>query len=257
MTMIAELLPAGSVFFVILISMLAGLVKGVVGFAMPMILISGLGSVVAPEVALAGLILPTLLTNGWQALRQGRRAAWDSVSKFRVFLISGLVLLLASAQLVRVLPQGVMLLMIGGPILLYAGSALAGWPLRLPRNAGRRWEAAIGAVAGFFGGISGVWGPPTVAMLTARETDKGEQMRVQGVIYGLGALALLGAHVASGVLRAETLPFSIFLCFPAFAGMAVGLWIQDRVDQRSFRLLTLLVLLLAACNLVRRGILAL
>lgn len=33
-------------------------------------------------------------------------------------------------------------------------------------------------------------------------------MRVQGVIYGLGALALFGAHVGSGVTRAETLPFS-------------------------------------------------
>ena len=252
--MIAELVPSGSVIFLILISMLAGLVKGVVGFAMPMILISGLGSVVAPEVALAGLILPTLLTNGWQALRQGRRAAWDSVSKFRIFLISGLVLLLASAQLVRVLPQGVMFLMIGGPILLYAASGLAGWPLRLPRNAGRRWEAAIGAVAGFFGGISGVWGPPTVAMLTARETAKTEQMRVQGVIYGLGAVALLTAHLASGVLRAETLPLSIFLCFPALAGMALGLWVQDRVSQRGFRILTLLVLLLAGANLIRRAV---
>ena len=56
----------------------------------------------------------------------------------------------------------------------------------------------LGGSRGFFGGISGVWGPPTVVMLTARSTGIAEQMRIQGVIYGLGALVLLGAHVGSG-----------------------------------------------------------
>ena len=39
------------------IAVLAGLIKGMVGFAMPMILISGLSSFLPPEIALAGLIL--------------------------------------------------------------------------------------------------------------------------------------------------------------------------------------------------------
>lgn len=253
----ADALAPSAVIFVICISILAGLVKGVVGFAMPMVLISGLGSVVSPELALAGLILPTLVTNGWQALRQGVAAAWETVSRFKIFLLSGLVLLLGSAQAVRILQAGAMLLLIGGPITVYAGLSLAGRPLRLPPRPGPAVAAAIGAVAGFFGGISGVWGPPTVAMLTAQDLPKAEQMRVQGVIYGLGAVALTAAHVASGVLRAETLPFSIMLCFPVLAGMALGLWVQDRVSQRSFRTLTLLVLLLAGLNLVRRGVMIL
>ena len=60
-----------------LIALGAGLVKGVVGFAMPTILISGLSSFMAPDLALACLIVPTVLTNAWQALRQGWRwAGW-------------------------------------------------------------------------------------------------------------------------------------------------------------------------------------
>ena len=38
----------------------AGFIKGVVGFAMPMVFIAGLSLIVPPELALAGLILPTL-----------------------------------------------------------------------------------------------------------------------------------------------------------------------------------------------------
>ena len=237
------------------VAVLAGAVKGVVGFAMPMLLISGLSSVMTPEVALAGLILPTLATNMWQALRQGIGEAWKSIKRFRVFLLAGLVLLLSSAQLVRVLPNNAMLLLIGVPIVIYTTAGLAGRPLRLPSRPSRGVEALIGAVAGFFGGISGVWGPPTVAMLTAQNTEKTEQMRVQGVIYGLGAIVLTGAHVGSGVLNWETAPFSVALTLPAVLGMWIGFRIQDRIDQKTFGKLTLAVLFLAGLNLVRRGLL--
>jgi uncharacterized membrane protein YfcA len=246
----------GSWILLLMVGLLAGLVKGVVGFAMPMVLISGLGSMVSPEVALAGLIVPTLVTNLWQALRQGARAAWGSIRRFRLFLAVGFVVLMASAQLVPHLPKSLMSLMIGVPVALYAGIGLSGRALRIPGGAGRRGEATMGAIAGFFAGFSGVWGPPTVAMLIARNTEKTEQMRVQGVIYGLGSLALIWAHMVSGVLNSGTLPLSIALVVPGLLGLWIGFRIQDRIDQGTFRKLTLLVLLIAGLNLVRRGLLA-
>ena len=90
-----ELLSPFAIFVACFVALGAGLVKGLVGFAMPMIMISGLSSVIAPELALAGLILPTLATNGVQALRQGWKAAWGSIRRFRVFLMVGGVMLLA------------------------------------------------------------------------------------------------------------------------------------------------------------------
>lgn len=242
--------------FAAAVAMAGGVVKGVVGFAMPMVLISGLSSIVPPDVALAGVILPTLVCNGWQALRQGVLAAIGAMRRFRVFLLAGLLFMFGSAQLVAILSQAVMLLIIGVPIVLYAAFALAGRPLRLAPRPGWRVEAGIGAVAGFFGGLSGVWGPPTVAMLTALQTEKTEQMRIQGVIYGLGAVALLTAHIGSGVLNPMTVPLSLALCLPALAGMWIGFRIQDRIDQTLFRRLTLAVLVIAGLNLVRRGVLA-
>ena len=246
--------PLWVMVFACLVALGAGVVKGVVGFAMPMILISGLSSVMSPEWALAGLILPTLATNALQALRQGVGAAWRSVMRYRVFLLSGLVVMLLSAQLVSVLPPRVMLLLIGGPMVIYALFGLAGRPMRLSADHGHKTEAAIGAVAGFFGGISGVWGPPTVAMLTAQDTEKHAHVRSQGVIYALGACALLGAHIGSGVLRLQTLPLSALLVIPSMAGMLLGLQWHDRLDQATFRRLTLFVLLVAGLNLVRRGL---
>ena len=233
---------------------LAGVVKGMVGFAMPMILISGLSSFIAPELALAGLIIPTLITNGMQALRQGAAAAWQSVQRFRVFLGLGLVMLLLSAQMVAILPVRAMLLLIGVPISLFAALQLAGWQLRLAPGKRTGVEAGIGAFAGFIGGLSGVWGPPTVAYLTAIGTEKTEQMRVQGVIYGLGAVALFFAHIGSGVLNVKSAAFSLALVPPAVLGMWIGNHIQDRIDAQTFRRATLVVLLVAGLNLVRRAV---
>ncbi len=117
-----------------------------------MILISGLSSFIAPELALAGLIFPTLITNGMQAMRQGRRAAWESMKRFRLFLLIGLFCLLISAQMVRVLPQEVLLLIIGVPVMAFALMQIAGRNIVLS-SANRRVEASVAAFAGLIGGV--------------------------------------------------------------------------------------------------------
>ncbi|SDJ27689.1 sulfite exporter TauE/SafE family protein [Salipiger marinus] len=254
METLLTLVPAPQLALCLGIALLAGLVKGMVGFAMPMIMISGLGSIVAPELALAGLLLPTLATNALQALREGPRAAWGSVRQFLLFLIVAFVMLALSAQLVRVLSADLLLAVIGAPVTLFCLMQLLGWRAHLPNGPTVATEVGVGAVAGFLGGLSGVWGPPFVAYLTALDTDKRDQLRVQGVAYGLGAVSLVGAHVASGVLTAQTAVFSAAMLLPALVGMGLGGLVHDRIDQAMFRRLTLLVLLVAGLNLLRRAI---
>ena len=253
MDSVLSLLGPGEIAFALGIAALSGVIKGLVGFAMPMVLISGLSLFLPPEVALAGLILPTVVTNAMQALAQGWRQAWASIKAFRLFLIVGGVVLVFSAQLVGLVSQNVMLLGIGVPVTLFAILQLTGVRFHLERQS-PRIEAAVAAFAGFIGGFSGIWGPPTVAYLTALDTPKADAMRVQGVIYGLGAVALLGAHVGSGVLNAQTAPFSAALILPAMLGMWIGGRFQRRVDQALFRKLTLAVLAVAGLNMVRRGL---
>ncbi|MCX7566779.1 sulfite exporter TauE/SafE family protein [Sulfitobacter sp. F26169L] len=235
-----------------LIAIIAGFVKGVVGFAMPLVFISGLTTFMAPELALAGLIVPTLVANGHQALRQGVEAAVVSTIKFKLFLMVGGLALMISAQFVRVFPEQAMMTVIGVPVTFFAILQLAGYKVRLAGQS-KPAEFVAGVIAGGLGGVSGIWGPPTVAYLTALDTPKQDQMRVQGVIYGLGAVALLVAHLVSGVLRAETIGFSIAMVPAAYLGMRIGMLVMDRIDQSAFRRATLFVLFLAGLNLIRRA----
>ena len=236
----------------ICVAMFAGIVKGTVGFGMPMVLISGLSMIVAPDIALAGLILPTVFSNVTQALRQGVTAARASISRFRWFLMVGGVFLLGSSQLTTKISTALLLGGLGVMIVMFSTLQLMGWRIPVHRSP-RRAEITMGAVAGFVGGLSGVWGPPTVALLTALDTEKREQIRVQGVVYGLGAIALLAGHSVSGILNQSTVVFSAVLVLPAMIGMRIGTMLQDRIDQGTFKKTTLILLLIAGANLMRRA----
>jgi len=239
---------------VLAVAIFAGVVKGAVGFAMPMILISGLGTFLAPEVALAALILPTAASNVWQSARGGLGNAFDAAKAHRLYIAIVLVMILLSAQVVLLLPDRVAFLVIGVPITAFAATQLLGWRPRIGPAMRRPAEIGIGLLAGTMGGISGTWGPPTVLYLTALETPKREFVQVQGVVYGLGALVLLVGHLNSGVFTAERAQLSAIICVPAGLGMLAGFWLQDQLDQERFRAITLAVLVVAGANLIRRGI---
>jgi uncharacterized membrane protein YfcA len=236
------------------ITAFAGFVKGAVGFAMPMIMLSAFGSIMSPTTALAAMILPTLFTNIQQAFRQGPRAALQSVSRFRWHIAMVLLFICVSAGFASRIPQAAMYLLLGVPIVLFALWQLLGWSLSLPLHRQRRAEIVTGIIGGLYGGISGIWGPPLIVYLLSIGVEKRDQIRIQGVVFLLGAITLTGAHLTSGLLNAQTLPLSAILCVPAYLGMLAGFALQDRLNVVQFRRWTQLLLVLTGLNLVRRAI---
>jgi uncharacterized protein len=231
-----------------------GFAKGVVGFALPLIALSAMGSFLPYETALALLILPTLATNVLQGLRNGLDAALASLRRYwRLNLVLCLMIAI-SAQLVVALPDAFFFALLGVTITAFGLSQTLGWQPRLPDHHVERAEVGVGLVAGFFGGISGVWGPPVVMYLISRHVPKVEMVRVQALAFTLGSIVLTLAHSGSGVLNALTLPASAWLILPTLAAMFLGYKVQDRLDQALFRRVTLWVLVLAGLNLLRRAV---
>lgn len=163
-------------------------------------------------------------------------------------------MIVLSAQLVVILPQKLIFLALGTIVILLVTYLLFGPALTLPYGKRGIYDAVLGALSGFIGGIAGVWGPLTVAYLTAVETPKQDQIKITGVIFGTGAIVLLFAHLRSGILNAQSFPLSLALLAPALIGMALGNLVQDRLDQQKFKRATLFVLLIAGANLIRRGV---
>ncbi len=231
-----------------------GFAKGVVGFALPLIAVGIAGSFVPYQVAVALLIVPMLVSNLVQALRNGIGPALGSLRDFWWLNLVLIVMIALSAQLVLALPDRALFGILGVTVSAFGISQLAGWRPRFPMRHKTRVETGVAVVGGFFGGLAGIWGPPIVMYLVASGLPKTEMIRAQSLSFLLGSLVLLFAHLHSGVLNTLTLPASAWLTLPTMAAMFVGYRVQDRLDQDRFRIVTLAVLVVTGLNLLRRAL---
>lgn len=243
----AFMLTLGVTFF-------GGFVKGAVGFAMPLVMVSVLSSFLTHDLVLASVMLPILVTNLSQCLRDGWRAAADTAWQYRRMIGVMLVFILISAQFVDAIPHRLLTLLLGVPITLFALVQLLGIPLALRLEHRGRAEVVLGVIGGFYGGIAGIWGPPLIVYLLSIDAEKREAMRVQGVFFFLGSIVLLAGHFVSGLLTPSMLVFSGSLVLPAVAGMALGYAVHDRLPGPMFRRCTQAMLVLTGLNLVREAL---
>jgi Predicted permeases len=247
-------LPLWAFLMAAAVTMVAGFVKGAIGFAMPLILIAVLPSFMPAPVALAALILPVLATNLHQSLRHGYAPARDSAIKFWRLILATVVGILITAPFVLVLPQQTMFLLLGAAVLFFTALQASGWAPDIPPRWRGTVELGTGLIGGLYGGISGVWGPPTIVYLLAAKVEKTEMVRVMSVLFAIGAVVLTLAHIRSGVLNAQTAVLSAAMLVPAGIGMWLGYKAHDSMDPVVFRRWTLILLALSALNLLRKGL---
>ncbi|WP_375263069.1 sulfite exporter TauE/SafE family protein [Palleronia sp.] len=252
--MLLDLLPPDLLVFAFILTCLAGFVKGAVGFAMPLIMISTLSILIDPRLVVAGIVLPIVMSNALQVARAGWTEARAALVEFWRYIFVVCVMIVVAAQFLTVVPVRVIYAALGVPVAVLSVVQLIGWRFSITPERRGLADLGIGVVAGGLGGFAGVWGPPTVLYLLALDTPKHRQLAVQGVVYGLGSVALLAGHLRSGILNGETVWFSLFLLVPAALGMWIGWRAGDRLDQGKFRRATLVVLIVAGLNLIRRGI---
>tara|TARA_R110002074_G_scaffold95018_5_gene207198 strand:+ start:1988 stop:2749 length:762 start_codon:yes stop_codon:yes gene_type:complete len=238
----------------LVIALFAGIVKGSIGFALPLIMISGLSSFLDPKLALAGILISVLATNVWQVTRQGWEPARDAAVLHWRYLLIVMVAIFAAAQIVTRIPGQVFYFILGIPVVALSLIQLVGVRLSIAPERRVAAEWGIGLISGLLGGLTGTWGPTTVLYLLAIDTPKARQMVVQGVIYGAGSVVLVLAHLRSGILNGETVWFSAAMLPAALIGMAIGFKAQDRMDQALFKRVTLIVLVVAGVNLIRKGL---
>lgn len=231
-----------------------GFVKGAVGFALPLIAVTGSASVLPATTAVAMVILPVTLSNLVQALREGVGPLMETARRFWLMNLLVVVVIIFSAQLLPGLDERVFFAGLGALVATFAFTQLLGWRPTLSARAERPVGVGVGAIAGFFGGLAGIWGPPVILYFTALRLSKADQVRAAGLCFFLGAMVLAPAHVVTGVLNEHTVWLSAAAILPTLAGQALGRALLDQIDLEFFRRLTLIVLCLTALNLLRRAV---
>jgi uncharacterized membrane protein YfcA len=240
------------ILFIAATFLLAGFVKGVIGLGLPTIAVGILGVVMAPAQAAALLVVPNLITNGWQiATGPGLKAI-----ALRLWpMLAGICLgTWAGAGLLQQQKDGSATLWLGVALVLYALVGLKAAKLRVPAKAESWLGPIIGITTGIATAATGVFVLPAVPYLQALGFDKDELVQALGISFIVSTLALSVGLIGAGALDIGVAQNSLLALLPALAGMSVGQFIRQRISAATFKMCFFAGLLLLGGYLVVRAL---
>ena len=99
-----------------------GIIKGITGLALPIVSLAISINFLDPKIAIALLVLPILVTNGWQAFRTG--LSLRLISRFRLMIFFFIITLILSALMVVELETSVLFFSLGTAVTIFSFSNL-------------------------------------------------------------------------------------------------------------------------------------
>jgi len=211
----------------------AGAVKGVVGLGLPTVAMALLALLVAPAHAAVLLIVPSLVTNVWQA------GPWRTLSPLlpRLLVLQVGVCLGTWAGLAWWSAPGgaTSQLALGAVLVAYGVWGFAARPWRLGESDARRLAAPAGVATGLVTAATGVFVVPAVPWLQALGLSRDELVQAMGLSFSVSTVALaIGLGLTTPVGWADAAASALMLP-PALAGMAIGQRLRRRLSPQAFR----------------------
>ena len=235
------------IIMIILAVLAGGLVKGTLGFGMPMVALPIIAFIIPPTTAMMLLCAPIFLTNFLQIkFRQG-------VSSYRFLpmflcLIIGLII---GARLILEIDVKTITQIIAVSIIFAALVNCFGIKIKnINKNHENTITSFIGFGSGILGGLSTFYGPPMLAYLVAVDLPKEKFVRTVSTMYFIGSFPLYGSLIYYGFATKEDLIFSLILIIPAFIAQQVGTKIRDKFNQKQFRICILITLIILGFSLL-------
>ncbi len=244
---IFDILLLGTVTFLI-----SGSIKGLTGIGLPTVSMGILTLFLAPRLAIALMLLPMLLSNLWQVIREGEIRA--SLRRFRVFAAVIFVSVGVTALATQNVPDRVLLAVLGIVILLFVGFSLKGWVPQVPPRYDTLAQGVFGLLAGILGGLTSGWAAPLAIYLTMSRADREWFIRGTGLLIFAGSVPLTIAYLWTGQMDAKLFAISALMLIPTFAGFTLGEALRRRISVSMFRKLVLGMFAVLGLNLLRRAI---
>ncbi len=226
-----------------------GCVKGLTGFGFSLAAVATLVLVAPPSTVVPVVLLMNSLVN--MALVYGVRKEIDP-GRVLPLVLAGVAGLPLGTYVLVAVDADVLRVAIGVVILLFAVALLLGFRREIRRE--RLGSVLVGAAGGVLNGSVGIGGPPVIIFLSNLGLDK-RSFRANLVAYFLCInLAAIPFYRAGGLLTAEV--FRLFLLLaPALAlGGLTGSKLVDRVSERTFRRITLVIVMAAAVMAILTGL---
>jgi uncharacterized protein len=205
--------------WVVLGMVVAGIVRGLVGFGAAMILVPILAVVLGPTVAVPMLTVVDGLVTMPLFFAAAKRCHWREILPLTVAATAALPI--GIAILIYVAPE-TLRIGISAVILGLVGVIASGWRYQgapsLPLTLG------VGATSGVLGGATGMIGPPVILFWLGGQNDAAQVRANINAFFGLIILITTVAYWIGGLFTARILAVSVVLA-PVYG---VAVWIGAR-----------------------------
>lgn len=218
---------------ILLTFLLAGTVKGVIGLGLPTVSLAMLTLMADLPTAMALMLLPSLVTNVWQAL--AGEYTRQAISRFWPMLLLCGFTVLAGGLLFTRLRLDLLTALLGILILLYSVASLAGFKLSIPSSSEKRLGLLCGGINGVLTGLTGSSVVPGVMYLQALQMPRRMFIQSMGLLFSISTLALAASLWFNGLLGESVTRQSMWGVAPALLGMPLGRWLGQHIPDQQFR----------------------
>ena len=221
---------AAAAVIICVVFLLAGAVKGVIGFGLPLVSLGLLTVALDIKAAIALLLLPSLVTNFWQAVTGGNgKALWR---RLWPFFTAAVLMIYAGTYALDY--SRVAALLLGGIFILYAVTGSLGMRYAPPRHE-RAAAWGLGLINGFFTGMTGNLAFPGILFLQSIGLSRAELVQAMGILFTASTVVLMFALSLRGLFTLSDSVYSAVAVVPALLGMSGGRWLRDYVSEARFR----------------------
>jgi uncharacterized membrane protein YfcA len=235
-------MSAADIVFGLVVFLVAGTVKGLVGLGLPTITIALTSLVLPLPEAIALIALPTIITNAWQAVVGGRFKA--IVRRQWPLVVPLLILLYVTMGVVGKQGPNWAFLVLAAVLVIYSVLGLFRIRLHIHADLEKPLAPIIGVISGFVAGLVGVPVVPLMPYLQGLDIKPSELVQTLGVVLCATSLMLTVSLLSFGLLDGPRALVSAAAVVPALAGMWLGQQIRRRLSVEQFRVVVFWALLL-------------
>ena len=234
-----------------LVFLLAGFVKGFVGFGLPLIAVGLMTTIIGLQSAIALLLVPALGTNLWQALAGANTAAL--FRRFWTFFIPTMLLTWPGTLALSRVNTDYLTGLLGSLVLVYVILSLAHVKFEVPRHLEPGLNPVMGITSGLLAGMTGAFTMPGVVYLQSTQLPRDQLVQALGMLFILSAVGLGFSMGSQDLLSRELILISASALLPTFAGMMFGTRLRKRTSEARFRQFFLLALGLLGLYITARS----
>ena len=219
------------------IFLLAGLVKGTIGFGLPTVGI-GLGALISDiPTAMMLILVPTFLTNIVQIWANGSMKF--VLIRSWAFLIGAVMLVPVGLWLVVTLPQFPFERLLGASIFIYGAVSLGGFNPVIADDHNHFIGMGFGLANSLLTGLTGSFSVPGIMYLRALHFSTDDLLCAMGVLFLVSTFAMGSSLWWLGRATQDLSISSLAMCLPVGIGVWAGTCIRGLLADRIYKKLFL------------------